>query len=194
MRFRLRTGFAFITVLCVALCVVSETTRAWRNRGRITSELTSLGASYVGFDERGNPTWVSFVERMRSAEIARYKTLQQVDLAHSAVRDEDLCFLIGLPELIAIHLTDTAVTDVGMRHLTSIESLQIIRLENTFVTDAALESMARMPALKAVDVSNTRITSTGIATLKARRPDVTIRAMGVGSPKTPPIDDTRRAQ
>ena len=174
MQYRLRTLWLVVAVIGVIVAIALAVTEDLRKRGRLTAELTALGAYYVAFDDNNEPDWVSIAGRLRSREIARYQTLLDVDLAGSSIQDDDLQYLVGLENLERLHLTDTAIGDAGLKHVAGIQSLKILRLEGTKVTDDGINLIASLPNLRGVDLQNTKVSSAGVEKLRSLRPDIGI--------------------
>ncbi len=61
--------------------------------------------------------------------------LTQIQLAGTAVRDQDLKHLLGLRKLQGLGLDDTGITDAGLHALRDLPSLRYIEREGTSITD-----------------------------------------------------------
>ena len=90
MRVSIRISLVLVALLAIVFSIVAVTTRDYRKRLRIESDLRSMGAYYVAFDENNDPDWVSFVEPVTSSRIARYKSIDSVDLTGADVTDTSL--------------------------------------------------------------------------------------------------------
>jgi hypothetical protein len=175
LRFTLRTLLIAVAVIAVVVAVAELVTRDYRERRRIESDLHSMGAYYVGFDEHGHLAWVSFVVPVASPRIAEYRSIEHVDLAGAHVTDESIRHLAGLDHIGTIHLTHCDVNDNQLQLLAAISSLTILRLNGARVTDDAIPAIASIHGLKAVDLSGTLVSKDGVTDLQRRCPDLVIR-------------------
>ena len=61
MQYRLRTLWLVVAVIGVIVAIALAVTEDLRKRGRLTAELTALGAYYVAFDDNNEPDWMSWL-------------------------------------------------------------------------------------------------------------------------------------
>ncbi|MCC9658557.1 hypothetical protein [Rhodopirellula halodulae] len=73
--------------------------------------------------------------------LVRLPNVMQVQLAGTAVRDEDLVRLAELRLLTGVGLSRTAVTDSGIENLSGLPYLQVIECEGTEITEAAIAAV-----------------------------------------------------
>ncbi|MCC9658556.1 hypothetical protein LOC70_22345 [Rhodopirellula sp. JC737] len=73
--------------------------------------------------------------------LVRLPNVMQVQLAGTAVRDEDLVRLAELRLLTGVGLSHTAVTDSGIENLSGLPYLQVIECEGTEITEAAIAAV-----------------------------------------------------
>jgi len=95
---------------------------------------------------------------------ARWPRVRSVLLAGTAVDDDSLIALAGLP-LTQLDLARTPVTDQGLRAIASLP-LERLDLTQTAVTDAGLASLRAMP-LRILVLRNTRVTAEGFDALES---------------------------
>ncbi len=175
MRFRLRSLLVAVTGAAVIAAASSIATRDLHKRNAAERDLKSIGAYYVGFDEKSRPTWVGFVEPIRSGRISDYRSLRQLDLAGATIDDSTAEHIAGFHQLEAIHLSGARLSDRQLQLIAQIGSLKILRLGGTSITDSSIDAIASINGLLLVDLSNTSVTDDGVARLRNILPDVTIR-------------------
>ncbi|MGV3482892.1 MAG: hypothetical protein ACO1RT_00595 [Planctomycetaceae bacterium] len=178
MRFSAQTLLVFFALLAIALsvaAVVEVATRGTRRRLRAESELKAMGAYYVGFDENNEPDWVSFVEPIASPGIAKYKSIDTVDLTGADATYASLRHIAELKRLQFLDLTESDITDDQLRLLTTFASLEIVRLNRSKVTNTGIPTIAAINGLNSVDLSGTLVTADGVEKLKKCCPGVTVR-------------------
>ena len=175
MQISVRVSLLIGIFLAVTFAVVAFTSRDNRKRLRIESDLRSMGAYHVGFDENNDPDSVSFVLPVSSPRIANYKSFKHIDLAGANVTDASIRNIAGLQHVMAIHLTDCDVTDSHLAVLANVGSLKILRLNGSDVTDDAIPFISSINDLMSVDLSGTLVTDDGVARLKERCPGIAVR-------------------
>ncbi len=159
----------------VLFAAIAAATHGHRKRLRITAELNAMGAYWVAFDDNNDLEKAAFDDRIRSNDIARYKTLRYLDFTNSNVTDEDLQHLTDLPAIFYLELDGTSISDAGLERLSRIKHLDVLELTGTRVTDAAVRDIAKITGLRGVVLTSTMVTSDGIDALKSLRPDVWVR-------------------
>ncbi|MCB9920531.1 MAG: hypothetical protein H6822_00025 [Planctomycetaceae bacterium] len=175
MRYSIRTALLTIALFAIVFSVAAVTTRDYRNRLRIESDLRSMGAYYVSFDDHSHPDWVAFSTPVSSPQIAKYKTIKSIDFARAHVTDASIQNIARLERIEMIHLTHCDITDSQLDLLAKVGSLGILRLNHTTVTDESIPAIASINDLISVDLSDTLVTDDGVAQLKERCPGITIR-------------------
>ena len=91
------------------------------------------------------------------AELPGLPNLQQVQLAGTNIKNDDLRHLRPLRLLTGIGLDDTGVTDSGLAHLRSLPYLQSIEYERTRITSTAVHSLIERstnPEMAPADTAN----------------------------------------
>ncbi|XZE35660.1 hypothetical protein SH501x_001163 [Pirellulaceae bacterium SH501] len=175
MRFGIPT--LLLTVIFVAICitVVARVTRDIRERWHFESDLRSMGAYYVAFNEGDNrPDWVSFAGPLKSPRIAKYRSFKQIDFAGARLTDESVRNIAALDSIEMLHLTNCDITDDQIGLLSQIGHIEILRLNGSPVTDGAIPAICSIPGLKAVDLSGTFVTDNGLAILRDRCPGLSV--------------------
>jgi hypothetical protein len=188
LRFSIRSLFVAVTMIAIVIQILAVSTRDYRKRLRISADLRSMGATHIGFDENGNPDWVSFVSSVNSPEISKYKKIRHVDLSEACVTDATIRNVSGLDEIEVLHLTQCDVTDDQLELLAHIGSLKILRLNNTGITDKAIPAIASINGLMSVDLSGTLVSNSGVEELESRRPGIVVRHATTSWPTNKMLD------
>ena len=71
------------------------------------------------------------------------QNLEQVQLAGTAVTNEDIKKLGVLPKLLGVGLDNTNVTNAGIEHLKGIKTLRLINFRDTSITQDAVDRVIR---------------------------------------------------
>jgi hypothetical protein len=86
------------------------------------------------------------------AAVARFKGLEDLDLAGTSVTGPGLRYLAALKMLKRLDLSDTPITDAGLSNVAAITGLEVLAIGGTSVTRAAaLQLRAIMKRLREVD-------------------------------------------
>lgn len=93
-------------------------------------------------------------------------SVRGVDLGGKTLKESDLEFLQGFPNLRALWLHDTNVGDAEVKAILSNSRLEELSLQATRITDAALADLGRLSQLEFLYLENTAITDAGLAHLK----------------------------
>jgi hypothetical protein len=104
------------------------------------------------------------------AALAPLRRLRVLDLYGSAVTDDGLLPLSGMPELEHLHLGRTRLNGRGLVCLAGLQRLRILSVEDTDVDDAAVRHLVALRALRRLALSGTRVTTWGLAELSAGLP------------------------
>ena len=88
--------------------------------------------------------------------------LVEVSLNRSAISDETLRLVGGLPDLTDLSLEETTVGDRGVAHLKQLAKLEWLNLYRTRIGDAGLYTLSAIPSLKLLPVGETRVTDAGL--------------------------------
>ena len=94
--------------------------------------------------------------------------INNIKLAGTSVKDDDLKRLAGLNSLTSVDLQKTLVSDTGLQYLKDIP-LYFLVLGNTKITDEGLEYLTNMPGLTHLYVNNPAISNSGVERLKGMK-------------------------
>jgi len=122
---------------------------------------------------------LSLVRRLggRATAAAGQSNIVRIDLAHTAVTDEDLSRLASLggraagplDRLEELDLTHTGITDRGVESLPAFPSLRKLSLTLTKVTDAGLAPLSALEHLTEVYLIETQLTDVAVEPLSGLR-------------------------
>lgn len=107
--------------------------------------------------------------QVRDADLPRLKGLpglHELILTNTKIGDAGLESLAGLTELRVLGLSNTQVGDAGLAHLKGLTELRLLALGDTRVTDAGLESLQGLAELRLLVLSNTRVSDAGLGHLQ----------------------------
>jgi hypothetical protein len=121
--FRLATVFALMLLACIPLSWLAIRARQARTREAAEARINELGGRTVVL-------WPADMEPRRI----------QLDLAYTAVQDEDLKLLAQLPEIEILDLIQTDISDAGIDHLKEFPKLTIY-CSGTRVTHEGVEKL-----------------------------------------------------
>ena len=93
-------------------------------------------------------------------------SVRSVDLGGKMLKEGDLEFLQGLPNLRALWLHGTNVGDAEVKAYLSNLSLEELSLQDTRITDAALADLGRLARLEFLYLENTAVSDAGLTHLK----------------------------
>lgn len=68
------------------------------------------------------------------------------------VKDEDLAYLVGFPDLLRLDLIDTEITDARLVHLKALTKLEALDLGYSKITDAGLVHLKGLTSLKELNL------------------------------------------
>ena len=91
--------------------------------------------------------------------------LVSLNLARSAIADDDLVALAKFPNLELLNLGQTAISDAGLVHLRGLSKLAHLYLPSTRITGAGLASLSGLDHLEELLVGRTGIDDDGLAHL-----------------------------
>jgi Leucine-rich repeat (LRR) protein len=80
-----------------------------------------------------------------------------VSFSATAIDDDDLELITGIPSLYALELSGTGITDVGLARLQDLKSLELLDLSGTPVSDEGVAKLRRLTGLEVLDLGGTRI-------------------------------------
>jgi hypothetical protein len=109
-----------------------------------------------------------------------------VNLAGKAITDQDVKFLVGIPELSFLILDNTQVTDKGVAKLADLHNLANLSLVGTKVTDKSLRALKQSRHLVMLNVAGTAVTPAGEKDLQSALPHLHIVRMAAAPPAAPP--------
>lgn len=101
-------------------------------------------------------------------------TIAWLNLSRTAITDDGLNSLKGLPQLERLRLEWTAIGDSGLDFAASCAKLGTLNLVGTKVTDAGLAKLVACKPLRKLFVWKSGVTPEGIAKFKAARPEVEV--------------------
>jgi Leucine Rich repeat len=93
----------------------------------------------------------------------RDKTLYEVSLKGSKIRDEDLATLADWKQITELDLSFTAITDAGVAHLAALPDLHELDLTGTKITDAAADQLVKFPSLDRLFIARTGMSNKGVS-------------------------------
>jgi len=88
-----------------------------------------------------------------------------LDLRETAVTEEGLKALKGLPQLVTLLLSGKQIGDTGLEKLAGLP-IQYLIVRDSGVTDQGIKSLRGLPKLISVDLTNSQITDHGLQDLK----------------------------
>lgn len=173
MQFRLRTLLTCVSMTAISSAFVAYTTRDYRNRIRIESDLVSMGASRVTFDEESRPKSVVFSKPLTSDRIAVYNPIDQFDLTGAHVTEESILNMRRL-FLRGVNFEGSDISDRQLELLPNVRCISHLSLKNTDVSDQSITAISSIERLSYVDLTGTRITPSGAEKLRALVPGITV--------------------
>lgn len=175
LRFGVRSVLVITAMMAVAFSMLAHSSRDYRKRLRIESDLRSMGAYYVAFDESSNPVWVSLESPVDMSQLAAYKPITNIDVSGSHITDASVRHIAQFESLKVLDLSRSDITDDQMKLLSTIDSLEILLLGGTHLTDASLPAISQIDGLVGVDLSGTDVTDDAVKMLEDWRPEITVR-------------------
>jgi hypothetical protein len=103
---------------------------------------------------------------LRDERFGQLRIVATVDLANTAVTDEDLECLRNLPHLWDLNLYNTPVTDEGLECLRNLSHLMSLYLSNTRITGSGLAHLQGLTDLEVLYLSNTSVDNAGLRYIK----------------------------
>lgn len=187
-QFRLRTLFAAVTVLAVALAILAAREQRYRLRveasvifarrhtvcGYVNGHKDSDSYRYFGDENQLLPGDV-VVDAHASHDISDeeiaallcFPTLRWLDLYESTLTDQQLAKVSALKRLERFDLHETGVSDVGVGYLRDMGSLRILNLSATKVTGIAFKHLGSLSELQELDLHDTPLGDEGARCLGA---------------------------
>ena len=90
------------------------------------------------------------------------KPIISIDLAGTAVSNDDLTCLVGLSELRELSLAHTAITDKGLVNIKGLKTLEQLDLSRTAITGEGIDSLKDLGVLKRLYLARTSINDQGV--------------------------------
>lgn len=169
LQFTMRTALLLVGALSVYLGILVN--RAQRQRKAVEVILSREGmlAYHHEYDSTGGHTPDAVQpgpEWLRSLIGAEYfDSVKTVALRNAKIRDHELEYLAGLPDLEGLLLNRTPITDEGITHLRHLDNLIKLDLTQTSITDDGLAALTRLSHLRELTLNGTNISDASIATL-----------------------------
>ena len=134
-----------------------------------TSPLLVLNAS--GLSHRIDPPFgdsdMKLVAQLSSV-------LAEINISSTQVTDEGVQSLSGFAQLKQVSLKETRTSDPAARVLSSLPVIESVNFFGTELGDQGLLELASAPTLKRIYAGQTRVTESGVAAVKAKRPDLSV--------------------
>jgi hypothetical protein len=159
-QYSLRTLLAFVT-LCALLCSWYAVKKQQAKREQEAAVVFGNLGAYLEWSEPSGPQWV---RNCLGDEL--FTSVSEIVLAETEVRDADLAYLHGLPQLETLSLFNTKISDTGLENLKGVPQLRTLCLLGTKTSDAGLENLKGLSHLEYVDLVGTKVTDAGLEHLK----------------------------
>ena len=91
--------------------------------------------------------------------------LEQLVLTETKITNECMHVIGRLSRLSLLDISDTSISDDGASQLATLVELETLGIYGTQITDSTVEIIARMPKLKMLNISFTAITDAGLLKL-----------------------------
>ena len=92
-------------------------------------------------------------------ELAKIKSLENINLWLSKITDAGLEPLVSLPKLTSLNLDNTAITDEGTKTIAKMKGLTWLHLGKTKITDACVPTLKSMTKLTFLDITTTALSA-----------------------------------
>jgi len=139
--------------------------REWKDMGASETVLYD-GGLQVEFG--GSEPW-SAAALTKLCQPAAAESLVRLNVAYTALTEDDMRCLSGLRLLKHLDLTCTAITDPALEHLRGLTRLEGLSLRHARVTDKGMDVLAELKGLRWLDLEGTTITDAGLTRLHALR-------------------------
>jgi hypothetical protein len=97
--------------------------------------------------------------------IARFDSLEELDLSHTKITDRATLRMHTLQKLRILRLGSCAITDAALEHLVALRSLEELDVCNSRVTAKGLPALAFHPALRIINLRDTPVTGAQLGAL-----------------------------
>ena len=90
--------------------------------------------------------------------------VDSIEILHLSrlVKGDGLAFLVRLPKLDTVSVSNGELSDVGMKHFGRIVGLKRLTVDNCKITDAGLGHLRSLQKLERLDISSRNITDAGL--------------------------------
>jgi len=106
------------------------------------------------------------------------KQLVYLELAYTALNDDNMQALSSLKNLVRLNLRGTAITDQGLAHLKELKQLNMLNLVETKVSEKGLSQLKDLKKLKSIYLFKTSVGKQDLASLKAQFPGAVLDTGG----------------
>lgn len=169
-RFRLKSLFAAMTMLCILLALIAQPLMEERRQQEMLNQWVARG---------GKIDFITSIPRelslgrtllaMLNTSHDRYK-LYGLDLSGAKISDDDLEQVIRIRHIKELKLAGTQVTDTGIKHLQKLEFLSKLDVGGTRVTDRGVADLDNLRNLCSLRVDGTSVTYDALEKLDATLP------------------------
>lgn len=147
-RFRLRTFFLIVTILCLVIGCWNAKWRARQAQLEFIQKLDGYAVSQVYCDSEGMHgfpyTQTGLFNRIKNDIGAPFSEIVHVDLRSAQLSPDDLERLSKLDQIIYINLSHTNISDQEMSYLATFKALRFVDLSSSKVTRKGVEDLKRL--------------------------------------------------
>ena len=120
----------------------------------------------LGDDAFGKPVFLTVHYYRRNDgqfldHVNQLQTWKHIDFGGTAIKDEMLAKLTGMPKLKRIRLDETSISDNGCKTISQFGSLDEIHLSKSKLTDRGLAELGKLPRLTLLFLANCNVTGIG---------------------------------
>lgn len=119
--------------------------------------------------------------------LSQLKGLVAVRLRDTAVPNDDLALLAGMPRLETLVLSRSSVTDAGLAHVGKLTQLKSLWLDQTAISDAGLARLYSLVNLESLAIADTDASIHGVESLEQALPRLEAKLNSGGSEWRPAI-------
>jgi Leucine-rich repeat (LRR) protein len=106
--------------------------------------------------------------------IGKLVTLQELDLGHADIGNDDLKLINSLTELRTLRLAGNQITEAGVAHLGDLVKLQELDLASNPIEDGAVQYLQKLSGLKRLYLEGTKVSDAAVASLQGILPECLI--------------------
>ncbi len=163
MRFSLRSLFAFVTLISIAIVVALLLTKDYRQRMALQAELLSTGASYALVGESREIQSLVFTKPANTTDFKKYGQLGTLEFQRIAIDHDFLNTFAGLKQISTVMFQSCTIPDArDLAQLSKIGGIRSLLFWNTPIDDAAIDAIIEVPGLEIVSFRNTKVTRAGL--------------------------------